>query len=384
MQKTSISNGYFQVLIRKKEIELPKELQDYKNIINAFDEELNETSLAVKRRTLQLIKEGYKPDVAFSLALKELGYNATLTAMTLDASINFIETKATIKEAVVRKYWLNKVWPGDEGKFSDSIQRNTASMVESMSKQLEAGETWIKTARNIQKDGKIEAKLPRYLRDLVTAGKKANLSEADMSIYRSAMKKALKNIEKLSLNGAPTKSLKKAYQNLVKKVETFNDEAIAKAVDRTIRNGSKYLAERVSRTEIVRANSVVIQTQIDNDPNVIGWKSDLNSRHPEFDICDIMDDFIFVREIDVLVPYHTFCFCLIRKIYRKGSGTFYSESRILAKASKLLKEQPKNAKKLIAIKNQEKFIKKPSLKYIQNWRKFGKIPRPPEGSIIFD
>jgi len=357
-------------------------------IRDEFDLEIEKLNTRVNTYTKKLVAKGVDIDRAYDLALIHFSYKKTLETIIVTATIKTTNVRRLVTDEVLFKEWqLDRLWPGDDLNLSKTITKNIGVVRKEIKSQLKAGNSWTKTALEIRRTGKVEADLPRYLSDLVNAAKKAKLSPKDMRVYKRAMSKALNNIKNLADNGAPTTALKKAYTNLVKKVESFNEKGIEKGIERAIRNKSNYYAQRISRTEISRANAVAVQITIDKDNDVVGWKSTLNGRHKIVDICDFWagaDLFglgagVVPKRVDIQYPYHSHCMCSIIKIYSGEVRGNFSLSR----GAKFLKENPSIAKNITTKKSRNILGKKPLSwpKHLQNWESIKKIPRPPKGSV---
>ncbi len=367
---------------------MPKKQEQVLAIAHEFDLKVEQLNTRLHNYAKRLIQRGIEPDRAYDIALIHLSYKTSLETIIVAATIETINVRRLVKDEILFKKWeLDKVWPGDELNLSQTITKNIRTVRKEIKQNLKAGNSWTQTTVNIRRTGKVEAKLPKYLNDLVKAAKKAKLSPKDMNTYKRAMNKALGNIKRLADNGAPTTALKKAYANLVKKSETFNEKAITKAIDRAIRNKSNYFSQRIARTEIARANAVAVQITIDKDKDAIGWKSMLSTRHKITDICDFhakadlfgMGPGVKPRRVDIQYPYHSFCMCYAMKVYTgKSTGNFS-----LARGAKFLKDNPKIEKGITTQKSRKTLLKKPLSwpTHLQNWSSFQKLPRPPKGVV---
>jgi len=300
-------------------------------MLNQYEKDYAVLNNNVYKRTVELIGIGIAANKAVTIAFREYKYNATVTELIVDSSSRIFATRAAIDEPVIKEYWLDKFWPGDQLKLSPTVTKNTFKIRSTITKQMQLGSSWTKTAQAIANTGEIEANLPKYLSDLVDKARavqkhargingyqseKANKAyKKAMAEYKAATEKALRNIEKLAQNGAPTSALKKSYQNLVKQTQTLNEAAIQRGVSRAIRNKGRYLADRIARTEFVRANSVIKQLEIDEDDDIVGYKITLNSRHVVTDVCDLhskanlygMGSGVKPKRVDIGVPFHPFC-----------------------------------------------------------------------------
>ena len=65
------------------------------------------------------------------------------------------------------------------------------------------------------------------------------------------------------------------------------EKQIARAVEVAINEKSRYVAERITRTEMARAWADGFWAKVQDDDDVVAVKFKLSSRHPVFDICDM-------------------------------------------------------------------------------------------------
>lgn len=100
-------------------------------------------------------------------------------------------------------------------------------------------------------------------------------------------RQAIDNINRLAKNGAPNKALQAAYNELLEAVRKGNEKAIEKAVEVAVNEKSRYVAERITRTEMARAWADGFIAKMKTDADIVSVKFKLSSRHPVFDICDM-------------------------------------------------------------------------------------------------
>lgn len=122
--------------------------------------------------------------------------------------------------------------------------------------------------------------LPKYLQKVreATGNDLQTLAE---------QRQAIDNINRLAKNGAPNKALQAAYNKLLEAVQKGNEKAIEKAVEVAVNEKSRYVAERITRTEMARAWADGFIAKMQKDADIVAVKFKLSSRHPVFDICDM-------------------------------------------------------------------------------------------------
>ena len=147
-------------------------------------------------------------------------------------------------------------------------------------------------------------------------------TDGDIQTLRIQLK-ALDNINKLASKGAPNKALKAAYNELLDKVQLGQEKQIAKAAEVAINEKSRYVAERITRTEMARAWADGFWAKAQNSNDIVAVKFKLSSRHPVFDICDMYskaDMFglgagVFPKNKVPALPIHPHCLCRYVEVY---------------------------------------------------------------------
>lgn len=130
-------------------------------------------------------------------------------------------------------------------------------------------------------------------------------------------RQAIDNINRLAKNGAPNKALQAAYNELLEAVQKGNEKAIEKAVEVAVNEKSRYVAERITRTEMARAWADGFIAKMKTDADIVAVKFKLSSRHPVFDICDMyakadmygLGAGIYPKDKLPPLPVHPHCLC---------------------------------------------------------------------------
>ena len=152
--------------------------------------------------------------------------------------------------------------------------------------------------------------LPKYLQKVreATGNDLQTLAE---------QRQAIDNINRLAKNGAPNKALQAAYNKLLEAVQKGNEKAIEKAVEVAVNEKSRYVAERITRTEMARAWADGFIAKMQKDADIVAVKFKLSSRHPVFDICDMyakadmygLGAGIYPKDKLPPLPVHPHCLC---------------------------------------------------------------------------
>ena len=152
--------------------------------------------------------------------------------------------------------------------------------------------------------------LPKYLQKVREA------TGNDLQVL-AEQRQAIDNINRLAKNGAPNKALQAAYNELLEAVQKGNEKAIEKAVEVAVNEKSRYVAERITRTEMARAWADGFIAKMKTDADIVAVKFKLSSRHPVFDICDMyakadmygLGAGIYPKDKLPPLPVHPHCLC---------------------------------------------------------------------------
>lgn len=88
---------------------------------------------------------------------------------------------------------------------------------------------------------------------------------------------------------------------------------------------SRYVAERVARTESARAWAEGFIERYADDEDVAAFKWHLSSRHPHYDICDLyahadlwgLGPGIFPKDKTPMLPVHPHCLCWLSPVFKE-------------------------------------------------------------------
>lgn len=159
-----------------------------------------------------------------------------------------------------------------------------------------------------------------------------------------AQRQALDNINRLAKSGAPDKALQAAYNELIESVKEGNEEAIQKAIKTAVNEKSRYVAERITRTEMARAYADGFIAKMNGDDDIVAVKFKLSGRHPTFDICDMyakadmynLGAGIYPKDKLPPLPIHPHCLCRYVEIYTGEVDTGKQRERVREAGDKWL------------------------------------------------
>lgn len=187
--------------------------------------------------------------------------------------------------------------------------------------------------------------LPQYMQHIVDFSRRSFLSAGEAAHLRRKVRQAQKRVDLLGRNGAPNKALKTSYKELLEAVDIGTSKALEKAVRVAVEEKSRYVAERIARTEAARAWADGFHARYDTDERVAAYKWALSSRHPLFDICNMYADAnlwglgpgVYPKDKTPILPVHPHCLCHLALVYRKEIDTSKQVERIPAGGDEWLK-----------------------------------------------
>lgn len=232
---------------------------------------------------------------------------------------------STEQEAIAQA--LNRPWSGDKMTLSKKLHGADAAMREAIittvSKQIKLNASWQSAARALY-DGYgsgqtvvREQVLPQYLQTVKNA-------TAGSATQMAAARKAVRNIERLARKGSPTRMLKAVYEKLLKQAQEGSAEALEKACWVAVQEKSRYVADRIIRTEVARAWADGFFARATKDADIIAYRWKLSTRHPVYDVCDMflkadmfgMGAGVFPKDKVPSLPVHPHCMCSLVEVYK--------------------------------------------------------------------
>ena len=173
-------------------------------------------------------------------------------------------------------------------------------------------------------------RLPKYLQDVVNFSRRSDLGKNDVISLQKLMRKARRVVDRLAQNGALDRALKTSYKELLDAVESCSDKALRRAVRTAVEEKSRYVAERIARTESACAWYQGFLKDTMNDPDVVAYRWVESTRHPTEDICDEyakVDAYglgpgIFPKDKAPELPAHPHCLCHYEKVYASELNSY--------------------------------------------------------------
>ena len=227
---------------------------------------------------------------------------------------------------------LAEAWDSSGMTLSEKIHgagvKMRGEIIRTLQTQTRNNQGWMKAARALY-DGYSKSKnawtggkdiirqqeIPKYIQKVFLATNDAKTA--------AAQRQALDKINRLANSGAPNKALQAAYDELLESVKDGNEKAIQKAIQTAINEKSRYVAERIARTEMARAYADGFVAKMNGDNDIVAVKFKLSGRHPTFDICDMyakadmynLGKGVYPKDKLPPLPVHPHCLCRYSEVY---------------------------------------------------------------------
>lgn len=359
-------------------------------IISRFTTEWQKTSKQAVEELYKMLDSGKKVDIAVRELAKKYPELFMLTGIEdalIEAAAYGYGIVPEILTTAQQAQWqeaLNRPWADDNMKLSERLhgasKKMRESIVDTLRKQMKLNASWIKTARELY-DGYNSGKavmqtqqLPDYLKIV----RHASDSERQIALAR----KAWRNVERLSKNGAPNQALKAAYKKLLKTAEEGSAEALEKACWVAMQEKSRYVAERIARTEMARAYADGFLAKAEADSDIVAFKWKTGTRHPMFDICDMyakadmygLGAGIYPKDKLPPLPAHPHCMCRLVEMYLPDIKGKQAKENIEAAGNTYLKTLSANQRMhLMGINGAKAWKSGESWQdYMRGWQGLGK------------
>jgi hypothetical protein len=337
-----------------------KKLQE---LLDSFSKEWQGIASKASKRLIAELQKGTKIETAVKKVKKEcpdLFKLPQINDLIVSSAIEGYGVSAGLvveagKTAILKQ--LSKPWDGSGLTLSQKLHGADAQMrnaiINTLETQIRANKSVIETARALY-DGYNYSKvintqdLPKYLNAFRHA------MTDDYDTLRLARQTA-ERIRALSRNGAPNQALAAAYKQLLETATTGTEKALKNAVYVAINEKSRYVAERIARTEAAKAWADGFFANALKDKHVIGFKWKIGSRHPVFDICDMYakaDMFnlgagVYPKDKIPPLPAHPHCLCRVAEVYRGEADLNNQADNMNTAVNDWLRQLPEDKRKMV-------------------------------------
>lgn len=285
------------------------------------DKTINQFEIRLK----ELLEEGYPIEEAIKKAYQEFPVmeNAQEEIKDLLASEAISGYGASLPTAIVTNALVNMPWAPDGLILSERTTKGNKAILQVvkqvLTEQRRKGASYKKAALSLfdgyKKGGIIpKQEIPEFMTKLYRLSAGEGYRDAS---YRAELRRIQSQLNRMN-----TPSLRVAYHQLVKAIDTRNDEALQKAIYTATQERTRYFAERIARTELRRAYIDGFLARYDNDPTVVAYKWRMSGVHPVFDICDVyanadlygLGKGVYPKDKVPLLPVHPHCICYLMPV----------------------------------------------------------------------
>lgn len=303
-------------------------------LINKLNKSWRKDAKKAVKYLMRLLAEGVKTEAAIAKVQQRYPNLSTLPELQpalVEAAAyayGIVPTMLTKAQVESMGEELADKWDESGMTLSEKLHgvgvKMRGAIVSTLQEQMRRNKTWTEAARalydgygddgqNVYNGGKdiiSRQDLPKYLQKVREA------TGNDLQAL-AEQRQAIDNINRLAKNGAPNKALQAAYNKLLEAVQKGNEKAIEKAVEVAVNEKSRYVAERITRTEMARAWADGFIAKMKTDADIVAVKFKLSSRHPVFDICDMyakadmygLGAGIYPKDKLPPLPVHPHCLC---------------------------------------------------------------------------
>lgn len=336
---------------------MAKNNQELIDLINRLNTEWGKQANKVIYRLYDLLLHDVKIDAAISAVSKEFPEVFKLNNMRaglIEAAAYGYGIVPSVVTGTVKKEWtrnLAESWDSSGMKLSEKLhgaeQKMHNMIADTVRQQMRRNAAWTDAARALydgyeQGGDVVRAQdLPQYIKQV----RKATLG--DRKAIQTQVK-AMSRIVRLGRNGAPNKALRASYVQLVKAVQEGTEEQLEKAIQVAVNEKSRYVAERIVRTEMARAYADGFLRKAMDDEDIVAIRFKLGTRHPKFDICDLyagadlygLGKGVYPKDKVPPLPVHPHCLCRYVELYVGEVDLSKGRNQIQAGGNKWLEGLP--------------------------------------------
>ena len=164
----------------------------------------------------------------------------------------------------------------------------------------------------------LQQELPQYIKGAVDFIRRTPFEKTD----KECRLRLIRRIERQA-KALTSKPLKTAYKELAMQLGKNNEDGLKRAVYVAVQEKSRYVAERIARTESARAWADGFIARYENDDTVAAYRWEVSSAHPCTDVCDMyanadlwgLGKGIYSKDQCPTLPSHPHCLCYLSPIY---------------------------------------------------------------------
>ena len=212
---------------------------------------------------------------------------------------------------------MQKAWAKDNLNLSTRLHSRGQAVRKEVGDILKAtigkGNTNKKIASELFNRGVIDtAELPQFMDQVAKLPIDTSAEEK-----RKLLRKVQRQVSKRTTAG-----FRSGYSEVIKAVESDNQQKLDKAIEIATEEKTRYHAERIARTETARAYADGQVSRYKDDDDIVAFQWKLGTRHPVFDICDFyanadlygMGKGVYPKDKVPTLPAHPHCMCRLKPI----------------------------------------------------------------------
>lgn len=339
--------------------------------LEAFSKRYGTQGYLMKARIEILMKQGRSPEDAVRQVFREFGVEDWLQVNVAQVIVGTAqdalgkEAASTLSTAAILEALSN---PCDGSGLTLSEKIHGASnvmlndVISTLREQIRRNKTVKDTAQALYdgyKSGHVvrEQQLPQYLDELTrwTRRSRENLSQEELKDLQRSIRKVRYQADDLVDDRSTYNHFRTSLRELMDKLEHGSEKAAQRALQNAIQEKSRYVAERIARTEGARARYDAFMAQAGEDEDVVAYKWKLGSRHPAEDICDMyanadlygLGKGVFPKDKVIPQPAHPHCLCHYAPVYWGEIDEKKRSDNVEGRGNAWLKRQPLHIRQAI-------------------------------------
>ena len=339
--------------------------------LEAFSKRYGTQGYLMKARIEILMKQGKSPEDAVRQVFREFGVEDWLQVNVAQVIVGTAqdalgkEAASTLSTAAILEA-LSNPWDGSGLTLSEKIHGASNVMlndvITTLRAQIRRNKTVKDTAQALYdgyKSGHVvrEQQLPQYLDELTrwTRRSRENLSQEELKDLQRAIRKVKYQADDLVDDRATYNHFRTSLRELMDKLENGSEKAAQRALQAAIEEKSRYVAERIARTEAARARYDAFLARYGEDDSVVAYQWKLGSRHPAEDICDMyahadlygLGAGVFPKDQAPVNPAHPHCLCHYAPVYASELKGKKRSDNVEGRGNAWLKRQPLHIRQAI-------------------------------------
>jgi len=263
--------------------------RDFEELVKDLSKQIRDFVKLIFNEASKRLSNGESLNKVVEETLKEFDFENKIKSIYKTAIPQVAESLgATFKNQSLVGSYFERSWLDDKLNLTDRISNATKETKVAIKKVIRDGVKKRKSTRTLTNEllDIVEKK------DNIRINKKlseiSKLTRDDKNTQRK-IKAFRREISKFGEKGDLTTSrTKRAYERVLKAVESGNQERIATAIDNAYNTKLKYRAEMIVRTEMNHAYTQMFNEKQLRDDDVVGYKWNTTSNH-HVDQCDFFE-----------------------------------------------------------------------------------------------